>query len=287
MKKGLVLLVLMMSLLFLPSFYVRADFGPKRTLDLEIIGVNQDYHLELLMPGTLPEGESLSSIQEIIEEDDPTFPDMLYTFESDGYVSANLVLPWGAWYQSPRDHYYMFAYNPPSNFKIMLIFNDDHYIISRPIETSLFNSKVTFDVSGVDLLISQENVGRVQEIFPLRTMSLELALRIIGTVFIEIIVLFLFGYIKRKSFSLVVVVNLVTQLVLTGFMFAAKYFVYPVIGELFVLIVGEAMIFLSEIIIYRFYLTERSKNRAMLYALVANVISLIASYSVMILMMNM
>jgi hypothetical protein len=70
-------------------------------------------------------------------------------------------------------------------------------------------------------------------------------------------------------------------------MFAAKYFVFPVIGEIFVLIVGEAMIFLSEIIIYRFYLTERSKNRAMLYALIANTVALIASYSVMILMMNM
>lgn len=287
MKKGLVFLVLVMSLLLCPHFFVRADFGPKRTLDLEIIGVDQDYHLELLMPGTLPEGEYLSSIQEIIEEDDPNFPDMLYTFESEGYVSANLVLFWGAWYQNPSDNYYFFSYNPPSNFKIMLIFDDGHYIISRPIETTLFNSKVTFDVTGVDLSIDQFDVGRVREIFPIRTMSLELALRIVGTIFIEIIVLFLFGYIKKKSFTLVVFVNLVTQILLTGFMFAAKYFIFPVIGEIFVLIVGEAMIFLSEIIIYRFYLTERSKNRAMLYALIANTVALIASYSVMILMMNM
>lgn len=287
MKKGLVLIILMMSLLLFPTFFVRADFGPKRTLDLEIIGVDQDYHLELLMPGTLPEGDMLSSIQEVIEEDDPNFPNMLYTFESEGYVSANLILPWGAWYQNPSEHYYIYSYNPPSNFKIMLIFDDDHYIISRPIETSLFNSKVTFDVTGVDLSIDQMNVGRVREIFPIRTMSIELALRIVGTIFIEIIVLFLFGYIKKKSFSLVVFVNLVTQILLTGFMFAAKYFIFPVIGEIFVLIVGEAMIFLSEIIIYRFYLTERSKNRAMLYALIANTVALIASYSVMILMMNM
>lgn len=287
MNKKLVLLMIVMLFLLFPSFLVRADFGPKRTLDLEIIGVDQDYHLELLMRGTLPEGESLSTIQEIIEDEQPSFPNMLYTFEIEGYVSARLVLPWGTWNQNPRDHYYVYPYNPPSDFKIMLIFDDGHYIISRRIETSLFNSKVTFNVTGVDLSMDQVNVGRVQEIFPIQTMSIELILRIIGTIFIEIIVLYLFGYVKRKSFSLVVVVNLVTQLVLTGFMFAAKYFIFPVIGELFVLIVGEAMIFLTEIIIYRFYLTERTKNRAMTYALIANIISLIASYSVMILMMNM
>lgn len=118
-------------------------------------------------------------------------------------------------------------------------------------------------------------------------MTLELALRIIGTIIIEVLILFLFGYIKKFSYKLIIFVNLATQITLTGFMFAAKYFVYPVIGELFVLIFGEAMIFMSEALIYRFYLKEKTKNRAVIYAIVANLIALLASFSVMILMTNM
>ncbi|MDY0074349.1 MAG: hypothetical protein WC992_02030 [Acholeplasmataceae bacterium] len=286
--KKIVLLILLTSFIWLlPAFIVQADIGPKRTLEVEIIGVEKDYHIELLMQGDLPEGDELAEIQANLEDQYDHFPEILYTFDSGGYVASNLVLPWGAWHQNTKENYYFYGYNPPSDFKVMLIFDDDHYVISRAIETTLFNSKVTFDVTGVNLELDQQHVGRINEVFPVRTMTLELVLRILGTIFIEILVLFLFGYIQKNSYRLIIVINLITQIVITGFMFAAKYFIFPVIGELFVLIVGEAMIFLSEIIIYRFYLVERTKNRAMLYALIANLISLIASYSVMILMMNM
>ncbi len=53
MKKLIILLNLIVFLLFIPFISVRADFGPKRTLDIEIIGVDEPYHIELLMVGTL------------------------------------------------------------------------------------------------------------------------------------------------------------------------------------------------------------------------------------------
>ena len=287
MKKSVILLLILSFFTVIPFLTVRADFGPKRTLDVEIKGINEPYHIELLMKGTLPVDDELMSIQSVIADEYEDYPDMLYDFELNGYVAASLVLPWGSSYQNPRDNYYIYPYNPPTEFKIMLIFEDNHYIVSRTITTTLFNSKVTYDLSLINTDFTQTNVGRVKQVFPTQTMTLELVLRIIGTIFIEILVLFLFGYVSKRSYKLVAYVNLVTQIVLTLFMFAAKYFIYPVIGEIFVLIVGEMMIFISEIVIYRFYLKEKTKSKAMVYALVANTISLLASFSVMILMTNM
>ncbi len=287
MKKTMILTLLIFLFTIIPFFTVRADFGPKRTLDVEVLGVDQPYHIELLMKGTLPEGDALVEARSLIADAYSDYPTMLFTFELNGYVPASLLLPWGSRYQSPQEDYFIYSYNPPSEFKVMLIFSDGHYVISRRIQTSLFNSKVTFDLRGVSLTEDLVHVGAIDEVFPIQTMTLELALRIVGTIFIEIIVLFLFGYVQKKSYRFVGLVNLSTQLLLTGFMFAAKYFYYPIFGEIFVLIIGEIFIFAAEIIIYRFYLTEKSKKRAMLYAIVANAIALLASYSVMILMLNM
>lgn len=287
MKKSVIFILILCVFTILPFLIVRADFGPKRTLDVEIIGVEQPYYIELLMKGTLPVDDELIFIQGTIDDQHEDFPDMLYTFELNGYIASSLVLPWGSAHQNLREHYYIYPYNPPTEFKIMLIFDDGHYIISRTINTTLFNSKVTYDLTNVNLDFNQTNIGSVDLVFPTQTMTLELTLRIIGTIFIEILVLFLFGYVNKQSYKLISYVNLVTQILLTLFMFTAKYFIYPGVGEIFVLIVGEMMIFISEILIYRFYLKEKSKNRAMIYALVANTISLLASFSVMILMTNM
>lgn len=286
MKKLSILLLLLAISIIFPMLQAQADFGPKRSLDVEIIGAQKPYHIELLMEGELPIQAEIDELRPYIDNEFPDFPEMLYTFEDEGYVSANLVLPWGVWQQNPEENYYIYTYNPPEKLKIMLIFDDGYYLTSNIIETTLFNSKITYDVTFVDQDMSQVSVGKIREVLPVQTMTIELATRIIGTIFIEIVVLFLFGYIAKKSYLLVTYVNLVTQVILTGFMFAAKYYVFPVLGELFVLIIGEFMIFLTELIIFRFYLTEKSRKRAMLYALIANLFSLIASYTIMVVLMN-
>ncbi len=286
MKKLSILLLLIFLTVLFPMVQARADFGPKRSLDVEIIGAKKPYHIELLMEGDLPNQAEIDEMRPYIESEYPDYPEMLYTFEDEGYVSANLVLPWGVWQQNPEENYFIYSYNPPEQLKIMLVFNDGNYLTSKVIETSLFNSKITYDVTAVDQDMSQLSVGKIREVLPVQTMSIELATRIIGTIFIEIVVLFVFGYMTKKSYLLVTYVNLFTQVILTGFMFAAKYYVFPIFGELFVLIIGEIMIFLTELIIFRFYLTEKSRKRAMLYALVANFFSLVASYTIMIVLMN-
>jgi hypothetical protein len=285
-KKLIVFLLILSTICLFPSLTVNADLGPKRTLDIEVIGIEKPYFLELLEKGTLESIEVLEENFPNEDEEGEIFPELLYIFTENGYVSSYFVRPWGYFPTEISENNFRHSYNPPSTFKIILIFEDNSYITSKPITTSLFNSKVTFDLTGINLDVVTSNAGTIEENLPVRTMTFELILRIIGTILIELIVLFLFGYTMKKSYLFVTYVNLITQVTLTGFMFMMKYFYAPVFGELAVLAVGELLIFTIEIILFRHYLTEKSKNRAMLYALIANFFSLVASFSIMILLMN-
>ena len=51
MKKSIIFTLIVTLLLTVPFFNVSADIGPKRTLDVEVIGVDKPYYIELLMQG--------------------------------------------------------------------------------------------------------------------------------------------------------------------------------------------------------------------------------------------
>ncbi len=286
MKKLTIFLLILSTIYLFPFLTANADFGPKRTLDIEVIGIDKPYFLELLEQGTL---DTLEALQEYYPNENDgveIFPELLYTFTENGYISSYFVREWGGFPFKVSENNYQHLYNPPSTFKIILIFEDGTYVTSKPVTTSLFNSKVTYDLTGVNIDTIISNAGTIEENLPVQTMTIDLISRIIGTIAIELIVLFLFGYAKKKSYLFVMYVNLFTQISLTGFMFMMKYYYSPFFGELAVLVIGELVIFTLEIILFRQFLREKSKKRAVLYALVANFFSLIASFSIMILLMN-
>lgn len=287
MKKILVLFFIMSMFIIMPNFAVSADVGPKRSLEVVIEGVEEPYFFEILRQGALPQDEALDDILVILGERGIELPSMLHTFYENGYVSNTLVSPWHIQASKVTDHHYYHGYNAPSTFKLILIFEDGTYVTSRPFTSSLFNSKVIWDLSNVDLTSSKSNQGSIEEVFPVRTMTFELTGRIVATIGIELLVLFLFGYSMKKSFTFVAMVNVATQVTLTGFMFAMRYFYAPVIGEIIVLTIGEILIFAIEITLFAIFLKEHSKRRAVLYAITANTISLLAGLSLMILMLNL
>ena len=279
MKKFIIFILILIFTFLFPIFETNADFGPKRTLEIEVIGVDEPYFLELLERGTIRD-EILEDYQDDIEIN---FPEILLTYSENGFMSSRFIRPWGYFPIETSINNYRHSYNPPIEFKIILVFEDGRIITSNIITTTLFNSKVIFDLSNVNIQENRYNAGVIEEIFPVSTMVLELSSRIIITIGIEIIVLFLFGYVSKKSFLFVTYINLFTQITLTVFMFLMRYYYAPFFGEIFVLVVGEILIFGFEIIIYTIYLKEHSKKRAALYGLVANIFSLIAGFSLMVL----
>jgi hypothetical protein len=272
MKKIILLWIILMTIFIIPFQSVKADIGPKRTLDVKVIGVDQPYFLDILVRDQMP--ADITYIQEHYH----MLPNMIWTYNEDGFISNIISAPWGSPMLFMGENHYRDGYHAPSRFKLILIFEDESYITSDIITTKLFNSRITWDLSGIDLTTVQNGVGDVSEEWPIAYMSIDLIVRIVLTILIEIAVLYVFGYRLKESFKLVLYINIVTQTILTGFVIAMRYFYFPFLGEIFVLIVGEFFIFIIEITLFVFFLREFTKKKAALYGFVANLISLMAGF---------
>ncbi len=282
MQKLKIFILLILVSLLSPMLTLRADFGPKSTLQIDVIGVDKPYALELLFEGELPDDVFRDDAYQNMIEYRQELPEMIKDFSEDGFISSALYRGRPTYQQRFGDHTYRYTYVPPRTFKLLIIFDDEMYLTSPIITTRLFDSKVTWDLTEVDQVFTQSGVGSIHEELPLTRFSFDLFLRIIITIGVEVLILFLFRYRTRFSLNLILAVNAITQITLTGFMFSMRYFFSPFFGEIFVLIVGEALIFLLEGIIYVKFLKERTKKHAILYTLSANFASLLLGFILMI-----
>ncbi len=127
--------------------------------------------------------------------------------------------------------------------------------------TQRYNSVMTLDFAARTLSMGQ-NPWRQ----PLLT-----GLRILLTLLTEGFIFWLFGFRKKSSWLVFLVVNLLTQgwlnLQLNGYAFYSSYWVLAFIGM-------EILIFLVEAIVFPFAVRERKVWQRIVYALAANAVSL-------------
>ncbi len=108
--------------------------------------------------------------------------------------------------------------------------------------------------------------------YPYRS-ALLIALRVILTLLIEGLVFLLFGYRSGRSWLIFVLVNLVTQGLLNIWLNSMSSLLSPYI--ILALYIGEAFVIAAEMAAFPLLLKERKKGRAVLYAFVANLVSMI------------
>jgi len=106
---------------------------------------------------------------------------------------------------------------------------------------------------------------------PAWRVPLLVAMRVVLTLIIEGAVFFLFGYRKKRSWVCFLCLNLITQAALNLTITGPIAPTYWMIGYIF----GEAVIFITESIVMCKAVTEHSRERAVLYALSANTLSLL------------
>jgi hypothetical protein len=115
----------------------------------------------------------------------------------------------------------------------------------------------------------------------LRSFSL-ISLMIVLTLIIEAIVFFLFGFRRKRSWLIFLIVNLITQGVLNIFISLGStpingYIIYKLIG-------GEFLVFIIEMTAFLTLVKEHGRLRTGLYVIAANLLSLIAGgYLIMVL----
>jgi hypothetical protein len=98
------------------------------------------------------------------------------------------------------------------------------------------------------------------------------SLRIVLTLIIEALVFYLFGYRKKKSWLIFLIVNLVTQGALNIWLGVSTT---PMQSYLvFSLVFGEILVFIVETAAFLFFVKEHGRSLAFLYVIVANAASL-------------
>ena len=285
MKKIISVILILITLGIFPFLTVRADFGPKSSVIIDIIGVDQPYFFELLYEDELPMESKRTEAYLYATEyqvEHPFFPEMIKDFTEDGYISSFLYRGRPTIPNIIGDNTFRYTYVPPQTFKLIIVFENGTYVTSPIITTKLFSSHVTWDLSHIDISYTQSNVGTLEEVIPLKQMSFDLLLRILVTIGVELLILLAFKYHLKKSYLLVLLVNLVTQTLLTTFMFSMRYFFMPFFGEIIGLTFGELIVFIVEVVIFMRFLREKSSKRAFGYALLANLASLIIGFILMV-----
>lgn len=171
--------------------------------------------------------------------------------------------------QKAWEAYYRFFYgmSPIEKYKmdgasLVVSTKEDQWEMELPIETfDTYNNVLTLDIENQTL-----TMGTVAWRTPLLV-----GLRVISTLLLEAIVFFLVGYRKRNSWLVFLGVNLITQgglnLMITGPM-VGSYWMYGYI-------LGEIVIVVVESNAYARLLKEQSRRRAILCAILANLVSLV------------
>jgi len=170
-------------------------------------------------------------------------------------------------------------YYPPNPFKVLLYFPESgRFLVSDTYERYAFDSYFSVELTGNEGTAENGNI-RLYRSYDYGREAVSLVVRIIITIAIELVIAGLFGYRKRRQWMILVGVNTATQIVLNVLLnvinynsghqaFAVNYIIF----EFFVIII--------EAVIFRLFLCEdcsdkKMGRRAAIYALVANVVSLI------------
>ena len=288
MKQLYATVLIVLLTLIVSTQTVSADFGPKPTLLITIVGVSEEYQLDVLVE--VDEDIDRFELDEWNTDSyyhHEGFPDELIEFrDRDGYGSYTLYSGPGR-INNPSDGMYEINYYAPRDFKIVLVMeNDRSMIISDIVQTTHFESRVVWNLEDTDLSHSSFGEGELSgtiEGDPLNSgtwyiTSLNALLRVVLTIGFELLVLvFAFRVKRMKAWRDVAIVNAVTQFVLSFFVIQA-YLNGGLFLFIFALFLGEVIVWIGEFLIYlKLLKPDLGKWNIFFYTTIANFITFFLS----------
>lgn len=293
MKRNKIFVIFFMAIiLFGGVFQLKADMGPKPTSEIEIIGMQGPYYFDLLV-------EKSADVVRVLTETQITnqikydyyseeYPSVLNGYrDDDGFASYTLYTDMPHYMSQDDTNPNLFSigyFAAPSVFKIALVTETGALIVSDIIHKQNFNAHFIYDLTNETINETAidhpiyNGYGDTTEEIPFIQMLIQTLICVIGTLIIEIGLLFAFGYRTKDSYKKAILINLLTQTILAFMITYGYVFWGNIFGALGVLFVGEIVVFISEILLFRRTLNEQSKTKATIYALVANFTSLIFGF---------
>ena len=286
MKRSLrfcILMVLAAALLTVSAF---ADTGPKAQLKVLVKNAPEEpYYLDLLEKGDYQghtygsgngddtySGLDWSYSEEEIAALDSELLDALRAAVPEGWHACtaqgtNGAPMWGDLIGSDAGgvRLHSFRYHGvPDTYRIILVTKSGESWVSGVLHRATLQSSATVDWAA--------RIANAPS--PAMAYALQFLCTLLPTLLIEGVLLFLFGYRSKKNWYSFLLVNLITQ---GGF---SVYLAVSVLQNganawmtIFFYLPIEIVITLVELLLYRRLLTEKSKARAAVYAITANVCS--------------
>lgn len=260
--------------------YAHADMGPKPSVVIEIEGLKDEVYYGTLLSERSSNGplDVMNDSDLASKQDDEKYEVwkafVEYEDEDGFYFLPNINLCEGT-------DSFCWSYYPPSPFKILLFFPEyDSFVISEIYEEYAFDSYYKVDLDGIDIKnATSDIVVTATKSYKYGKEMVSLLVRIVLTILIELGIARLVGYREKKQFRFLILVNVITQVLLNirlnmigyhnGSLALAIHYVKL-----------ELLIFAIEAFLYATVLPVFSekkarKNRAVIYAFVANLISFI------------
>ncbi len=272
-SKAIIFLCIVLVLLLLPASTVLADMGPKPEILVKVINPPEgEYYLDLLTR----EANEYRRLE--LDSYDPEKLRLLDNYEVDGWkpglVKGTPAPMWGelTGVKTEEGLEHRFGYmGVPDDFKLIIVTPDNKLIVSEEIHRTSLKTVLTYDYNQNTVVLEKSALAFIKQFLTTCT----------TTLFIEGILLLVFGFSLKKNWVAFLLINLVTQIALTltigvlcqkeGLLTAAIVF-FPL----------ELIIIIVESILFAVALKEHSKGRRVLYAIISNVLSAAIGLVIMI-----
>ena len=276
--------MLMLCLSLYMASSAKADMGPKPSVKIRIENMPQQrFVLALLTKDDNPEVKS-NFLKENMHDPHDSMNHKIYEYEEEGW---KLALGPGrdpfmvnSGYDGLTKRYCdgraQFTYYAPSNFKVILVTEDGSQYVSNEITTTRFSAECIYDLATGELTEDLEAYLEhdKQDYFGMAKLYL------VGTLMVEGFLLILFGLSQARNLPVFFLANVLTQayMHMDGWYFEIHHGSGGMEGTVHY-IVKETMIILVECLLYAFFMKQKNgkKLRIILYAIVANLVSMVVS----------
>ena len=163
-----------------------------------------------------------------------------------------------------------FTYYCPDEYKIVIYQNDEFLIATEALEMYAYSTYYEIDFSTGTVSTPQDI--KVTKTYDYFSEILNLIVRIILTLVIELGLFFLFRLYSKRNFKVVLITNLVTQIFLNVAINISLYN-SGYMDALFLLFALEFVVLIIEFIAYQILLKEKKRWVIILYPIIANALS--------------
>lgn len=275
MKRSLRIAVLALLAVTALTVTALADTGPKPQLTIRVENAPEEpYYLDILAEGNYEDAassfdglewsysdEEIAALdQELLEALRAAVPEGWHACTAEGSTGAPM---WGDLYPD-EDGLHTFGYHGvPDTYRVLMVTKSGEVFLSEVCTRKVLQSSATVDWAGRTVTVPPTWAGYV----------LQFLSTFLPTILLEGVLLMLFGFFWKRNWKPFLLVNLVTQGGL------ALYFSLQAVqngvsyGYFLLFIPAEIAIALVEAGLYTQLLTGRSRRRAFVYGLTANICS--------------